>query len=350
MNNQESMFEPPESTLRGERPYNANVHEPYEQSQWVERSEEEGSGEEGYEGYAGYERPHIDGGMRQLGDGKIRPQRPKTKPANWLIALAIGLPLFFFIALGGIGMTFGRIERGHEWGDRGHYNWDKGAHSWNMGGRASNSAFFRVGAQPTLIINDASGTVHIRTGDAGQVVVGPQGENNGQDGFGDVSSRYDLQNNVVTINAQDQAGPGSGFSRNDNSADLEITVPTDSSIQVQTVSGDVDVEGVNGQLTLTTDSGNVSVSGKLQGQSVMKTGDGNVTFDGTIDPQGSYVVETSNGDVSLSLPGDSSFALSTKTTSGVVNNEFGNTHIGTSPQPQLSINTQSGTIELRKAR
>src|SRR3984893_13815049 len=109
MNSQESMFDEPERTSYRAQQYNAEPHERQEQAQWQE------GGEGGYEGYAARPTPYTDVGMRQIGDGKIRPQGSRPQRTNWIVALAVGIPLLFFIALGGIGFAFGRTDRTRGW-------------------------------------------------------------------------------------------------------------------------------------------------------------------------------------------------------------------------------------------
>src|SRR6266581_2495544 len=105
MNNQESMFDKPERTSYRARPYNEDSREQHEQSNREEAPEE------GYEGYSERPTPYTDGGMHQIGDGKIQPQRPRSNRTSWIIALTVGVPLLFFIALGGIGFAFGRMDK-----------------------------------------------------------------------------------------------------------------------------------------------------------------------------------------------------------------------------------------------
>ncbi len=344
MNNQESMFDTPEHASYNVRPYNEDSREQRGESQREEASEE------GYEGYSERPTPYTDGGMHQIGDGKIRPQRPRSNRTNWLIALAVGIPLIFFIALGGVGFAFGRMEKMGSW-DRDQRGWNGPQSAWPKRMHSGEPQTFKVGAQPTLIITDAGGTVHIHTGDTGRVIVQSQGFNDSRNDFGGVQSHYDFESNTLDISAQGQSNPGSGFPFDNNNADLEITVPAASNIQIQTVSGDVEVDGVDGQLTVNTASGDVKVSGALlQGQSAFNTDRGDISFNGTIDPQGSYQFVTASGDVDLSLPDNSSFTLNTTTGSGDVSNEFSNTTIGASPHAQLSINTGSGSIRLQRER
>jgi Toastrack DUF4097 len=337
MNNQESMFDTPEHTVYRARPYNEGSREQYEEAS-----------EEGYEGYSERPRPYIDGGMHQIGDGKIRPQRPRSNRTNWLIALAVGIPLILFIALGGIGFAFGRGDKMGSWNND-QRGWHGPPFGWNKRMHGREPMTIKVGVQPTLIINNPGGAVHIHAGDAGRVVVQPQGFNDSRGGFGGVQPTYDLQDNTVTIDAQNQPGSGPGSPFNSDNADLEITAPSTSNIQIQTDSGDVEIDGIDGQFNITTGRGDVNVQGvQLHGQSSLKTSNGDISFNGAIDAQGNYQFVTGSGDVDLSLPGNSSFTLNTTTSSGDVSNDFNETTIGPGPHPQLSINTGSGSIRLQK--
>lgn len=80
-----------------------------------------------------------------------------------------------------------------------------------------------------------------------------------------------------------------------------------------------------------------------------KTQNGSVRFDGSIDPRGSYTMNTTSGDVDLTLPDNAAFALSATTASGNVENAFGGSVVGTAPRAQLSLHTRNGSIAVVKA-
>src|SRR5690242_18843883 len=117
MNNQESMFETPKQPHHRVRAYNEEALEQRGEARWEEAPEE------GNEGYSEPTTRYEDGGMHQIDNGKISPQRPRSNRTNWIIALAVGIPLIFFIALGGVGFAFGRMGKMSDW-DSTQRGWD----------------------------------------------------------------------------------------------------------------------------------------------------------------------------------------------------------------------------------
>jgi hypothetical protein len=117
-----------------------------------------------------------------------------------------------------------------------------------------------------------------------------------------------------------------------------ITVPRDVTIDVRTSSGDVNVVGLRGALSITTRSGDVEVmDGRVVGASSMTT---------------------TSGDVTLHLPKDSGFVLNASTNSGDLTSAFGLRNEQRGPQTlsgfagaggaELTIMTDSGDVEIER--
>ncbi len=139
-------------------------------------------------------------------------------------------------------------------------------------------------------------------------------------------------------------------------------------VNVQTDSGDVTATSINGPLTVSASSGTIKmqqVTGQvnahtwsgdviatnmtLSGKSLLQTQSGSVRFSGSLDPHGSYRMQTSSGDVDLTLPGNTAFILDASTGSGSVENDFATNTVGTAPRSSLSLHTQSGSIAIVKS-
>jgi hypothetical protein len=120
-------------------------------------------------------------------------------------------------------------------------------------------------------------------------------------------------------------------------------------VTVAAASGSIKLQGITGQISAKTWSGDVIVhTSAISGTSLLQTVNGSVRFDGSIDPRGSYTMQTTNGDVDLSLPARSAFVLQASTVSGSVQNGFGASRVGGEPQAPLALHTQNGSVVLDK--
>lgn len=87
----------------------------------------------------------------------------------------------------------------------------------------------------------------------------------------------------------------------------------------------------------------------LNGASILETNYGSVRFAGTIDPQGSYVMRTINGNINLTLPGSAAFQLTGVVGSGTIYNAFGSTIVGSGPRAQITTTITNGSVTVNKA-
>jgi hypothetical protein len=307
------------------------------------------------EGYTGQE-PYSGSG--QMMEGKIRPEQRRKRGVGWAILLLV------LAVLLGLGLLFSQV----------------GA----AGSSSSNQTrTFAVSGIPKLVVHDGSGTVHIHTGAGNAVTV--QATKHAT-GFGantnNIDVNYSQHGNEVDVSVNQSFNFLSI-----NNVDLDVTLPTNANMQVETGSGDVEATGVNGQaaletgsgditttdvsgqvslktgsgtistdglngqVTITTGSGDVEVKrGALSGNSLLKTGSGDISYNGSLNPSGSYHFDTGSGTVNLTLPASSAFHLHTSTGSGEVNNDFGSTDVGTGQRSDLSISTGSGDINLQQGQ
>jgi hypothetical protein len=120
-------------------------------------------------------------------------------------------------------------------------------------------------------------------------------------------------------------------------------------VTISASSGSLRMQHIKGQLNAQTWSGDVVVrTSALSGDSLLQTQNGSVHFDGSIDPQGNYRMNTTSGDVDLTLPSNAAFSLAASTGSGNVENAFGTSVVGTTPRAQLTLQTQNGSIAIVK--
>ena len=254
---------------------------------------------------------------------------------------------------------------------------------------------FQVGAHPLLVIKGQGGDVNIHAGNAGTMVVTAKAHGNSNsagilynqanDGQGhdDISITtnigymkidYDITApstavvrvqvnggsiavdgmSGVTIDTgggnldiENVHGPVNVYTENGDITANDLTGSTDMEVGN---GGSIRARNVNGPLKAISHSGNVVVrEAALNGTSVLETNYGSVRFDGTIDPQGTYMMKTINGNIDLTLPDNAAFQLAANTGSGNVNNAFGSTIVGYGPRAQIMANITNGSITVNRA-
>ena len=338
MSNQEQQFYPP-----GQYPPSSQQSYQYYQTPNgvnIDSSEQQSEMYGGYEYYTGRSE-------------KLQPHPPRRKGfrALWLV------PIVLLFLIGGIsfGLFAPHNQFGRGFGGPGYDQFSKG-----FGGPGYEQSF-NVGNTPKLIIKDTGGTVHIQSNadsSKAQTVTVLMNRGGGPGPNPNVS--FDKGSDTMTIDVTQQ-----GFG--DNNADLDITTPSTSNVQVNDGNGDVNIEGVtgginvqttqgnidansvSGQVTLSSTSGDVSVdNGSLSGQSFLHSVDGDIHYDGSIDAQGSYKFDTVTGSVHVSLPGTTAFHLNGSSTNGQVENEFGNNDVGSGTRPSLTVSSANGSIHISK--
>jgi hypothetical protein len=111
-------------------------------------------------------------------------------------------------------------------------------------------------------------------------------------------------------------------------------------VNVESVSGSIDVNGVEGDVRAESVSGRVelaNINGDIEGESVsgrfmmtraksksvrVETVSGSISYSGTFDPAGNYVLKSHAGRLTLGLPADAGATLSLETFSGNVDSDF----------------------------
>lgn len=233
--------------------------------------------------------------------------------------------------------------------------------------QVSNMVTFTVSTQPTIIINNSTGFVHIHAGkDATHVVAGvvnPQ--------FDSSSPSFTQSNggSVLTYNEGDISGDG-----------LDLTVPQTTNLQID--SDNIEVIGVSGQMSLTAASGVIKViESTLSGQSKLgSNGDpifaledsfngqvtidnngGPITFSGVLAPNGKYTFDNNGGVIDITLPRNAVFHLDVTGIIDAFASDFpgiagpdansGEIHqdVGHAPSAVLSLSINGGPVILHQA-
>ena len=144
-------------------------------------------------------------------------------------------------------------------------------------------------------------------------------------------------------------------------ADFEVFVPADTSVSIKNVMGSIEVNGVTGHVTVNSIDSDVRLAG-VRGPSVnVKVTSGDISFDGELEGEGPFSLQTLKGDLDVTLPASTSFQLVARALSENINlGAFMSSLTGTSRGPKsisgtyqrggarLSLTTYVGRILLHK--
>lgn len=207
---------------------------------------------------------------------------------------------------------------------------------------------YTVPATPHLVLHTEGGDVQIHGGSGNSIIIKAT-KHSGL--FGSDSSKTDVSasQNGDTVDVTTQVENHFFLFGNEQSyVSLDITVPSNCDIRLNSAAGNVDIEDVNGQAALHTDAGNITmIDANLSGTSSAISDAGNITFSGSLDARGSYTFRTNAGNIDLTLPGNDAVNLHPQALVGNVDNEFGSS-AGSPPQAPVSINTNTGNITIHK--
>ncbi|HEY0755364.1 MAG TPA: DUF4097 family beta strand repeat-containing protein [Ktedonobacteraceae bacterium] len=258
---------------------------------------------------------------------------------------------------------------------------------------------FTINGHGSLVINDNSGTFHIHEGAGNQVLV--QGKEYAYglvSNFASMHVDYRQEGNLVTLDATEGwsllGSTGITFditvpanldvTIHGNATDTDLT-HIDGNVNAHSNSGNLELNTVNGDLNLNTTSGNIGITGEqgavsahsssgnievkqlmgpvnlfsssgnitleqanLSGQDQIQSSSGDIEFTGTLDPAGTYQMNTSSGNITLKLPDNSAFRTTIGTSNGEINNAFSAPTTGSTPYATLVLKTSSGNITLEK--
>lgn len=251
---------------------------------------------------------------------------------------------------------------------------------------------FAVGESPRIIVVTFNGRISVTVAGDGNVEARVRSRGSGTSS---AAAKRDLDNvdvqmtqlgDVIRIEARRiddvQTLGNSG-------ADVDVTVPAASSVELRTANGRVESANVEGKVIVRTSNGSITTRGGRDvdldtsngqisanapsGRVVLRTINGSIdilaadeatvtattsndpiTFSGTLAP-GSHLFETSNGGIALTLPGDAAFQFDGQTSNGSVRTDFGDLQLtdtslsgytGDDPTPLVSIvaRTRNGDL------
>lgn len=113
---------------------------------------------------------------------------------------------------------------------------------------------------------------------------------------------------------------------------FKITVPVNSSVDIETRRGDVTIRGVRGAMVRAKvwTSGDIELTEIESSRVMAETITGNVFYDGQLVEGGKYELKTVKGDITISLPANSAFSLMAAAPSRQIN-------LGTFANPGLNL-------------
>jgi hypothetical protein len=266
------------------------------------------------------------------------PRRPLRWP--WIVLTCV---LLFLLVSGGLAVLFGSF------GVAGYTS------------SATETQTFTVSTYPTLVLNNDTGSIHVRAAPSGNVI-SIQATKHGSPwaNLNDLQVSYaqTTATNTVAVTVT-RSNVGTVFSA--LSVDFDVTVPSSVALQLKTNTGSIDVSGVSGQMMLSSNTGSLQVSGgTVKGNTSLVTNTGSVTFNGAITESGAYTFTTDTGSVNVTLPAGSVFHVDASTTTGSINTNFpgivvqhqqmtgaqAHGDVGSSPQATITLRTTTGSINL----
>jgi DUF4097 and DUF4098 domain-containing protein YvlB len=208
---------------------------------------------------------------------------------------------------------------------------------------------FRVGDAPTVDAQSFAGSITVRRREIGEVRI-------------IVTKRAPSSSALERINVDVYEQEGGvrirtshpGISVGNVSVDLEMSVPSDAELDLDTGAGKVEVTDVEGRISAHTGAGSVEVRGAA-GSVALDTGAGEVDYEGM--PRGSCTFSSGAGSITLRLPEDANVEVDLSTGVGNINlGSFdieGDTSgtdvqgvIGTGEEATIEAHTGVGSITL----
>ncbi len=210
---------------------------------------------------------------------------------------------------------------------------------------------FAVGDNPRLVVRGFNGRIRVRAGEPGSIRVRarlkrPRG----------IKYSAVQEGDLITVEAKpdrQSAGFLHGFSRQSSGANIEVTVPVTTSVDLATSNGPVELRGTegsgevqtknapirveqfkgdlnaatkNGSITIKTLSGSAELSTMnsrvsiedAHGRFEVRTINGPIKFQGSMEPKSHNRLSTLNGNIKVALDAEPSLALTAATTNGRV--------------------------------
>jgi DUF4097 and DUF4098 domain-containing protein YvlB len=104
---------------------------------------------------------------------------------------------------------------------------------------------------------------------------------------------------------------------------VDVTNVTNGAVQVQTLNGAINLNGVkNSRVSVVTTGGNVHLTGVTGPKVSVETTNGAITYDGDFAGGGAYTLMNHDGDIDVKVPASASLDLTARSVKGSVTNDF----------------------------
>src|SRR5918992_3745248 len=171
---------------------------------------------------------------------------------------------------------------------------------------------FSVGAAPKIVVSNDNGQINVVTGNEGTVNV--KATIRRPD---DIEYSVVQEGDTVRVEAQVSSGWGWGFSTDAPGADITVTLPADTNVDLRTSNGGIEVVDIQNSGKLRTSNGRISLE-NVKGEFEVNTSNGDIDFRGEMTDGGMNQLTTSNGSVEVTLLGEPSVKLDATTSNGEI--------------------------------
>jgi DUF4097 and DUF4098 domain-containing protein YvlB len=206
---------------------------------------------------------------------------------------------------------------------------------------------FAVGETPSLKIDSFAGNVIVRTGQSSVIRVAATKNARSKDDLDRIEVGVSERDGGLVIKTTKPS------SLNNAAVNLEITAPAGTRLDAHTGAGNVDIDGVTGDIDVHSGAGNLDARGSAS-TARLDTGAGNIGYQGT--PQGDCRFETGAGNITLALPADPNVQVDLNTGTGNIDVDFAvdgqvtrrqvRGVIGSGAQGKIYAHTGTGNIDV----
>jgi DUF4097 and DUF4098 domain-containing protein YvlB len=193
---------------------------------------------------------------------------------------------------------------------------------------------FQVAGHAKVHVQTDDGSVRVSTGDIKQVEI--RVEYTGYKLDHDLRVNMTQNGDAVDVEAKTSGGSWFSFGVRHSSIRVEIHMPKDADLQVQTGDGSVEADSVNGSIDAQSGDGHITIQG-AKGDIRLRSGDGHVE---ARDLDGRVEVSTGDGSVNLEGRFDS---LNVKTGDGSIT---ARARAGSKVQSTWNLHTGDGSVDL----
>lgn len=222
---------------------------------------------------------------------------------------------------------------------------------------------FTIAARPTLTVQGVFGAVNIQSGNEGGVTVVEEKRATDQAKLDAIQVNVTQNGNTIAVTVPPLSFP------KEEIVLLTVTVPGGTDLMAKVTADKMEINGLNGQLEVENTGGTISAShiqgvaqfsllrgvisvtdAKLHGQSYCRSNYGPLTFSGSLEPGGSYVLQTTGGLLDVTLPAASALHITILYDRATINrNDFGVGNVGGNPKADLTLSIESGFLTFRKS-